>query len=88
MFGLLGRIKMWAIVVLTAALPILYIIGQLIGKKNARTASENDRLRDINQTNEEIANFYRKIAEYEEDNTNGSLHNRDNLIERLRDNGL
>lgn len=88
MFGLLGRIKSWAIVALTAALPIIYLIGQLVGKKTARTAAENDRLRDINETNEEIANFYRKMAEHEEDNTHGSLHNRDNLIKRMRDNGL
>lgn len=88
MFGLLSRIKAYLIVALSVALPIVYLVGQLVGKKTGKNEAEIDRLRDANKTNKEIADFYRKMAEYEDENENGSLHRRDNLIERLRDKGL
>lgn len=88
MFGLLGRIKSWIIVILTAALPLVYLIATMLGRKDGRMNSDIDRLTNANQTEHKISDFYREMADNEADIQSGKLHNRDNLLERLRGKGL
>lgn len=88
MFGFWGRIKSGIIIFLTAALPLVYLVAKALGRKDGQTESDIDRLTDANQTEHKISEFYREMADNEQDIQSGKLHNRDNLIERLRDKGL
>lgn len=88
MFGIWGRIKSWIIIILTAALPLVYMIATMLGRKDGRTESDIDRLTNANQTERKISDFYREMADNEADIQSGKLHNRDNLVKRLRDKGL
>jgi lipopolysaccharide biosynthesis regulator YciM len=76
-----GRIKSYLIGVLFLALPIIYILGTVLGRKAAQT----DRVIDANKSANDAAEFYKRMAEYEAD---VSITNRSDLIERLRKDGL
>lgn len=85
MLGLLtnvwSKIKTGVIAVLIAILPILYVLG----RRDGSTSADIDRLRDAKETNEEIADFYRKMAE---EPLRDPIRDRRDLIERLRSKGL
>lgn len=81
MFGIIGKIKTYAIGVLLAAIPVIYVLGQLFGRK----AAQHDRIIDANSAANEAADFYKKMAEHEGSN---NISSRSDLIERLRKDGL
>ena len=83
MFGLLGRVKNWVIGLLLAAAPVLYVIGRREGDKER----EIEFLRNSAATNDEIADFYRRMGEFP-DEEDLRTRNRNDLIERLRSDGL
>lgn len=79
--GIWGKIKAAVIIILTAALPLLYILG----RRDGGSSQEIDRLKNASETNEEIADFYRRHVEYVD---RDPIRDRDDLIERLRGKGL
>lgn len=81
MFNIFGRVKDLIIATLAIALPILYIIGRVKG----RAAEKNKVLQDELQAKEKANDFYKAMAEHEQD---GSIADRDGLIKRLRKDGL
>lgn len=81
MFNIFGRVKDLIIATLAVALPILYIIGRVKG----RAAEKNKVLQDELQAKEKANDFYKAMAEHEQD---GSIADRDGLIKRLRKDGL
>jgi hypothetical protein len=87
MFSFFGKVKVWAIAALSAALPIVYFFGHLIGKNKGRSVEQLDRLEDSNETNRQVADFYKSMAD-DEEITHGNFDKRDNLTDRLRDKGL
>jgi hypothetical protein len=87
MFSFFGKVKGWAIAALSAALPIVYFFGHLIGKNKGRSEEQQDRLEDANERNRQVADFYKEMAD-DEQITEGDLHKRDSLNKRLRDKGL
>jgi hypothetical protein len=76
-----GRIKSYIIGVLLLALPVIYLLGTLLGRKTAQT----DRVVDANHAANETAEFYKRMAEHEAD---FSIATRGDLVERLRKDGL
>ena len=81
MFNVFGKVKDLIIAALAIALPILYIVGRVKGK----AAEKNKILKDELQAKEKATDFYKKMAEHEEDS---SLDNRNSLTDRLRQDGL
>jgi uncharacterized membrane-anchored protein YhcB (DUF1043 family) len=81
MFNIFGKIKDLIIAALVIALPILYIVGRVKGK----SAEKNKILKDELEAKEKATDFYKAMAEHEED---GSLDNRSGLTDRLRKDGL
>ena len=80
MFDIFGKIKTWIIAALAVALPILYVFGRIKG----RAAEKNKVLTDELQAQEKASNFYKNMAEHENDN----LTDRKSITDRLRSNGL
>lgn len=76
-----GKIKTWALAAAMIALPILYILG----RKDGRKASQVQQLKDAAETNNDRAEFYKRMAEYPDDHGRFSRHD---LVERLRSGGL
>ena len=87
MFSVLGKIKTWAIAGLAAALPVVYVVGRIIGRTKGRAAAESERMKDANRSAKQVSEFYREMAK-DEEITNGNLNDRDRLSDRLRDKGL
>jgi len=81
MFMIFGRIKDMIIATLALALPIIYIMGRVKGK----AAERNKVLRDDLKTKEKTNDFYKAMAEHEDD---PSTSDRDSFIKRLRRDGL
>ena len=82
MFGFItGKIKTWALAAAAIALPLIYILGRKDGSK----ASQVQQLKDAAETNNDRAEFYRRIADYPDDY---GRFNRHDLVERLRSGGL
>jgi hypothetical protein len=75
-----GKIKMYIIATLAMALPIIYVFGQIKG----RAKEKNKVLKDDLQAQEKATDFYKAMAEHEDDN----ITDRKSLTERLRGNGL
>jgi len=81
MFSIFGKIKDFIIATLILAVPIIYIFGRSSGK-----ASEKSKiLKDDLQAKEKATEFYKSMANHEEDT---SVDSRAGLTERLRDTGL
>ena len=76
-----SKIKLYLIAGLAVLLPILYVLGRKDGKKLEKTKVLADEL----QASKKSSNFYKKMAEHEEDT---STNTRSGLINRLRGNGL
>jgi len=81
MFSVLGKIKTYAIGVLLAVIPMIYVLGTLFGRKAAKI----DRAVDATEAANDATKFYKSIAEHESDNR---ISTRSDLIDRLRKDGL
>lgn len=81
MFGIVGKIKTYIIGTLVLALPILYAFGRIKGKE----AERNKVLRDELDNQHKVSNFYKNMAEHEDD---PSTNDRNSLTDRLRRDGL
>ena len=77
---LFGKIKTYIIGALALALPIIYVMGQVKG----RAKEKNKIIKDELQASEKANDFYKAMAEDEED----AITDRPSLIKRLRGNGL
>lgn len=75
-----GKIKTYIIGALALALPILYVMGRVRGAAN----EQNKVLKDDLQAQQKTTNFYKNMAEHEDD----KITDRKSLTERLRGNGL
>jgi len=78
---IIGKIKTYLIAALAVLLPILYVLGRKDGKKIEKQKVLADELQATNKA----ADFYKAMAEHEED---PSTNDRRSLIQRLRGNGL
>jgi exopolyphosphatase/pppGpp-phosphohydrolase len=78
------KIKTVALGVLAVLLPILYILGRRDQSKIERTNALEDAL----ETEHDRADFYRTLEKRNNDIQNNRPSNRDDLVKRLRDNGL
>jgi hypothetical protein len=75
-----GKIKTYIIGALALALPIIYVMGKVTG----RAKEKNKVLKDDLQAQKKTTDFYKAMAEHENDN----ITDRKSLTERLRGNGL
>lgn len=75
-----GKIKTYIIGALALAIPIIYVMGKVRGSANEK----NKVLKDDLQAQQKATNFYKKMAEHENDN----ITDRKSLTKRLRGNGL
>ena len=75
-----GKIKSYVILTLTLALPLIYLMGRVKG----HAAEKNKVLKDDLQAQQKTTQFYKKMAEHEQDDIN----DRASLTDRLRGNGL
>lgn len=75
-----GRIKDYIIAALAMAIPIIYVFGRIKGSANEK----NKVLMDDLKTSKKTSDFYKKMAEHEDDN----LTDRKSVTDRLRSNGL
>jgi len=81
MFGIVGKIKTYIIAALAVLLPVLYVLGRKDGKKIEKQKVLADEL----QAQQKASDFYKAMAEHEEDT---SVNSRDGLVKRLRRDGL
>ncbi len=75
-----GKIKMYIIAALAAALPIIYVMGRLAGANKEKQKVLKDDLQAANKKTD----FYKAMADHEDD---PALSTRDGIINRVR-NGL
>ena len=75
-----GKIKDYIIAALAMAIPIIYVFGRIKGSANEK----NKVLMDDLETSKKTSDFYKKMAEHEDDN----LTDRKSVTDRLRSNGL
>ena len=76
-----SKIKLYLIAGLALLLPILYVLGRRDGKK----VEKGKVLADELQAQTKASDFYKAMAEHDEDT---SVNSRGGLIERLRRDGL
>tara|TARA_B100001113_G_scaffold318833_1_gene287095 strand:- start:448 stop:705 length:258 start_codon:yes stop_codon:yes gene_type:complete len=79
-----GKIKTVVIIVLGLGLPILYFLGRMNGGSKIKQAV----LEEEAEKAEKRADFYKKMAEYEQNIENDRPRNADDFIDRLRRDGL
>lgn len=85
MFGFItGKLKTIVIAVLSALLPILYILG----RRDQKAVDHRDRLEDALDTEKDRADFYRDMEKHNHEIQENSPSSRDDIIKRLRDNGF
>ena len=75
-----GKIKSYIIGALALALPILYVLGQVKG----RAKEKNKVLEDELEAQTKASDFYKNMAEHE----NNTLTDRKSVTDRLRNHGL
>lgn len=79
-----GKIKTAIIVILSVGLPILYVLGRLTGGSKIKQAV----LKEEAEKAERRADFYKAIAEDEREIEANKPDNRDDLVSKLRSDGL
>lgn len=79
---LISKIKSVLLVLALVAGPALYALGAIRG----RASTELEQAKDAAKTNEDVADFYRELEGLNAENT--SLRGRDDLVGRLRGDGL
>ena len=77
---LFGKIKTYIIGALALALPIIYAMGKVMGAAKEK----NKIIKDELEASEKATDFYKAMAENEED----AITDRKSLTDRLRGNGL
>ena len=77
---LFGKIKTYIIGALALALPIIYVMGKVMGAAKEK----NKVIKDELEASEKATDFYKAMAEDEED----AITDRKSLTDRLRGNGL
>lgn len=75
-----SKIKTYIIGALALAIPIIYLMGKVVGANKEK----NKILKDDLQASKKKTNFYKALSEHEEDN----ITDRKSLTDRLRGNGL
>ena len=75
-----GKIKTYIIGALALALPIIYAMGKVMGAAKEK----NKIIKDELEASEKATDFYKAMAENEED----AITDRKSLTDRLRGNGL
>ena len=75
-----SKIKTYIIGALALAIPIIYVMGKVVGANKEK----NKILKDDLQASKKKTNFYKAISEHEED----TITDRKSLTDRLRGNGL
>ena len=75
-----GKIKSYIIGALALALPIIYVMGQVTG----RAKEKNKVLEDELEAQTKASDFYKNMAEHEDD----TLTDRKSVTDRLRNHGL
>ena len=75
-----GKIKTYIIGALALAIPVIYVMGKVVGANKEK----NKILKDDLQASKKKTNFYKAISEHEED----TITDRKSLTDRLRGNGL
>jgi hypothetical protein len=89
MFSILfQRLKGYLLVAAFVAKAMLLAFVSYTSYRSGKNKAEVDRLQDANQSQKQIADFHREMARHEQDIRNSKLHDRSNLIDRLRGNGL
>lgn len=85
MFGFItGKIKTAIIVILSVGLPIIYIFGRIGGGSKIK----QEVLRQEAESAKTRLNFYKKMAEHEQEIEDNRPRNHDEFINRLRSDGL
>ena len=79
-----SKIKTAIIVVLSVGLPILYVFGRLTGGSKVKQAV----LKEEAEKAEKRADFYKAMAEDEQEIEANKPGNRDDLVSKLRTGGL
>ena len=82
------KIKHYLIVAFIVAKAALLAFVSLRSYQAGKNASEVDRLEQANKNHKRIADFHREMSEHEQEIRNSKLHDRNNLVDRLRDKGL
>jgi Ni/Co efflux regulator RcnB len=85
---LLGRFKEYLIVAAVVAKAMLLAFVSYSSYQRGKNKAEVDRIKDANQSLQKKADFHSEMARHEQDIRNSKLHDRGNLVDRLRDNGL
>lgn len=85
---LFDRLKHYLIVAAVVAKGALLAFVSFRSYKAGKDNAELDRLQQANKSQKRRADFYREMSENEQEIRNSKLHDRDNLIDRLRDKGL
>ena len=81
MFNIFGKIKDGIIATLLLAIPIIYVFGRAKGK----AAEKHKVLKDELQAQNKATDFYKAMAEHEDDH---NVDSRSGLTDRLRRDGL
>ena len=79
-----SKIKTAIIVVLSVGLPILYVLGRLTGGTKVKQAV----LKEEAEKAEKRADYYKEMAEDEQEIEANKPGNRDDLVSKLRTGGL
>jgi len=85
MFGFLtGKLKTYIIGALAVLLPILYVLGRRDQKQIQRSKALEDAL----ETETDRADFYKSMEQHNNDIEGNTPSSRDDIVKRLRGNGL
>ena len=79
-----GKIKTAIIVILSVGLPILYVLGRLTGGSKIKQAVLKEEAEKAGKR----ADFYKAMAEDEREIEANKPDNRDELVSKLRSDGL
>tara|TARA_B100000214_G_C23820996_1_gene559623 strand:+ start:491 stop:748 length:258 start_codon:yes stop_codon:yes gene_type:complete len=85
MFGFItGKIKTAIILVLSIAIPVIYIFGRMGGGSKVKQAVLEEEAEKAKRR----ANFYKDMAKHEQEIESGRSRNADDLVSKLRSDGL
>ena len=85
MFGLLtGKLKTFVIGALTILLPVIYFLG----RRDQKQIQKSEALEDAFETESDRADFYRSMEQHSHEIEGASPTSRDDIVKRLRGNGL
>jgi hypothetical protein len=89
MFSILfQRFKGYLIVAMAVAKAMLFAFVSYTSYRSGKNKADIDRIEDANEGHKKRADFHREMSRNEQEIRNSKLHDRSNLIDRLRDKGL